>query len=34
MSIREVRIFQDRMVAAGSKSSAVGACQIIRDTMD
>ncbi len=34
MTVREVRRFQDRMVASGSKSSAVGACQIIRGTMD
>jgi len=34
MSVREVRRFQDQMVSAGSASSAVGACQIIRGTMD
>lgn len=34
MSVREVRQFQDRMVASGKPSSAVGAPQIIRSTMD
>jgi len=34
MTVREVRIFQDRMVAAWSESSAVWACQIIKGTMD
>ena len=34
MTIEEVRVFQDEMVAAGSKSSAVWAPQIIRKTMD
>jgi hypothetical protein len=34
MTVREVRTFQDRMVSAWSASSAVGACQIIRWTMD
>lgn len=34
MTVREVRNFQDQMVRAWSASSAVGACQIIRGTMD
>ncbi len=34
MTVGEVRKFQDRMVASGSASSAVGACQVIRKTMD
>jgi hypothetical protein len=34
MTVREVRRFQDQMVSAGSASSAVWACQIIRGTMD
>jgi len=34
MTLREVRRFQDRMVSAWSISSAVGAPQIIRTTMD
>lgn len=33
MTIGEVRAFQDRMVAAGSRSSAVGLYQFIRNTL-
>ena len=34
MTVAEVRNFQDRMVAEGSESSAVGKLQIIRKTLD
>ncbi len=34
MTVKEVRSFQDAMVRAGSRSSAVWACQVIRTTMD
>lgn len=34
MTVAEVRQFQDQMVAAGSASSAVGGCQVIRNTLD
>lgn len=34
MTVREVRAWQEKSVAAGSKSSAVGRFQIIRKTMD
>lgn len=34
MTVAEVRRFQDQMVAAGSASSAVGGCQVIRSTLD
>ncbi len=34
MTVEEVREWQDKSVAAGSKSSAVGRFQIIRSNMD